>query len=161
MKDPLSLKRCETIGRGPRKGQPRIRRHRGSGSIEHGYNIVERDGVRKRAHVWLVEQVLGKELPPAAIVHHINEDKLDNRHENLVVCPDQAYHMLLHRRMAAFEATGHHDWLRCSFCKSYDAPERITVQKRRGRVASDATFHADCARKDALARYYRGQKGRC
>lgn len=40
---------------------------------------------------------LGKSLPTKAVVHHMNEDKLDNRPENLVICPDQAYHMLLHK----------------------------------------------------------------
>jgi hypothetical protein len=52
-------------------------------------------------HVLIVEQALGKLLPPKAVVHHFDLDPTNNTPTNLVVCPDQAYHFLLHRRQRA------------------------------------------------------------
>lgn len=63
-----------------------------------GYVEVYVDGVKKYQHVVVAETALGKPLPKGAEVHHWNEIRSDNRPENLVVCPDHSYHMLLHRR---------------------------------------------------------------
>ena len=130
-----------------------MRRKRGTGSIEHGYQIIEKGGVRKRAHVWIAEAVLGKPLPQGVKVHHINGDKLDNRHENLVICQDQAYHMLIHQREDALNACGHADWLKCPFCKQYDAPENLKITSRWGRPNGKKWFHARCAADYVKARY--------
>lgn len=56
-------------------------------------------GGRIYEHILVASDVLGKLLPPGAVVHHINEDRSDNRHSNLVICQDDAYHKLLHKRM--------------------------------------------------------------
>src|SRR3990170_5367116 len=37
-------------------------------------------------HLVMVEDAIGKALPPGACVHHINENRADNSHGNLVVC---------------------------------------------------------------------------
>lgn len=52
-------------------------------------------------HVLVAERALGAFLPPRAVVHHANEDRRDNRPENLVICESQGYHRLLHARMSA------------------------------------------------------------
>lgn len=47
-------------------------------------------------HRWLMEQHLGRKLKTNEFVHHINEDTLDNRLENLVVI-SHGKHTALHR----------------------------------------------------------------
>lgn len=58
----------------------------------------------KRLHVLRAEKALGRPLPPEAVVHHADGSKGDKA--PLVICQDQAYHLLLHRRMRIVRAGG-------------------------------------------------------
>jgi len=69
-----------------------------------GYVNIQVDDVPVHEHIYLAEKALGRRLPPGAQVHHMNKNRADNySYFNLVVCPDQRYHALLHRRMRAQE----------------------------------------------------------
>lgn len=71
-----------------------------------GYKNIKVGDEWLHEHVWLAEKALGKRLPPGAQVHHMNGDRSDNyTYFNLVVCPDQKYHALLHKR-AKFQKLG-------------------------------------------------------
>ena len=50
-------------------------------------------------HVLIAERVLGRPLPPKAVVHHHDENKSNNANSNLVICDSQSYHRILHERM--------------------------------------------------------------
>lgn len=76
-----------------------VRRDYGSGTIKtEGYLEVVKDKVKEYAHRTKAAKALGRPLPPGSEVHHANRDKLDNNAGNLVICPDHAYHALLHAR---------------------------------------------------------------
>lgn len=79
-------------------GRDRARNGEGRPQTSAGYILLNIGGRRVYEHIHVAECALGKPLPPGAIVHHVNGIPWDNRPENLVVCPDQAYHLLLHRR---------------------------------------------------------------
>lgn len=78
-------------------------------------------------HILIAEKALKKPLPPKAQVHHANENKKDNNSSNLVICQNEAYHRLLHKRARAFRASGHADWLKCQFCKEHDDPYNLYI----------------------------------
>lgn len=73
-------------------------------------------------HTLMAERALGKFLPPQVPVHHFPSIK-DFTH--LVICQDQAYHMLLHKRMRALRACGHPNWRKCWICGNYDTSENL------------------------------------
>jgi hypothetical protein len=89
-------------------------------------------------HCLVAERALGKRLPKGAIVHHVDHDRSNNKPTNLVICPNQAYHLLLHQRERALMACGNPDWRHCGLCKQYDAPENMQ------RTSQNAYRHARC-----------------
>jgi hypothetical protein len=115
-----------------------------SGHVQHG-GILD--------HVAVAERALGKKLPHGAIVHHVDEDASNNAPANLVICPSQAYHMLIHQRMRALENCGYAHWLKCTICKRYDDPSNMAIYPdgRRQKIA-----HRECSRLKSLE--YRRRK---
>lgn len=104
--------------------------------------IAEPDkGIRRYRLV--VERLLGFSLPPGAVVHHWDEDRTNNVPSNLVVCPDEAYHNLLHMRMEAYRACGDANKLRCYLCKSYDDRSQLLAVRKRGRNLT-TFYHPTC-----------------
>ena len=120
----------------------------------NGYWAFQIAGRVVLRHVLVAERALGKRLPKGAEVHHVDYDRSNDRNDNLVICPNRAYHRLLHARTDALNACGHADWRRCGICKQYDAPQNIVQAK-----ISKNIWHPECrddyerkrkARKNAL-----------
>lgn len=110
---------------------------------KRGQGYAHSDGYRmiggRLAHIVKVEAIIGHSLPEGAVVHHWDHDGMNNANENLVVCPDQAYHMLLHARERAFDACGNANFRWCHMCKKWDDPSAMIV------VASGhSMIHAAC-----------------
>lgn len=126
-------------------GRARLSAARFRGSVSShgdGYLVVRQSiGITKLQHVAIAERLMGGPLPRGAEVHHVNGVRSDNRSENLVVCPDTAYHQLLHRRQRALDACGDPDKRQCSFCRKWDDKENLYIPKRSGRIE-----HRACGR---------------
>lgn len=95
------------------KGQP----HRFKAGHRMRMRSVQR--YRRRSGAWVhiarAEKALGKPLPPNAKVHHADGTK--NPYGPLVICQDQAYHLLLHVRMRVKAAGGDPNTDRiCHYC---------------------------------------------
>lgn len=77
----------------------KLKKPNGTGTMDpDGYIKITVEGKQVKEHVLVVEEALGKPVPKGAIIHHLNGKPWDNRPTNLVVCPNQEYHMLLHKR---------------------------------------------------------------
>lgn len=87
------------------KHEDKLKAPNGSGTFCRGHYKITVDGRQRDEHVVIAEIALGKPLPDGAVVHHVNGIKHDNRPENLVICPNQSYHMDLHRRQKALGIT--------------------------------------------------------
>ena len=90
----------------------------------------------------IVEASIGKYLSRRSVVHHADGNPHNNQRGNLVVCEDQGYHLLLHRRARAYLATGHANWRICRFCGCYDAPTNLRIYRRGPN--KDSVAHASC-----------------
>jgi len=119
-----------------------------------GYRMVKRRGHPRanaqgyvREHLLIVERALGKPVPRSAVVHHINGTEGDNRPCNLVLCNDQAYHLMIEARQRALAGSGNANWLRCSLCKSWDDPANLRVRPDRNMEAVHPSCNAEYHRR--------------
>jgi hypothetical protein len=101
--------------------------------LSKGYKYIS----NKPLHVLIAEKALKKELPVGAVVHHANGDFTDNSNENLVICPSQSYHLLIHQRLDAYKASGNPAYRKCTVCKKYDDPLNMYV-------TSAVAWHRSC-----------------
>ena len=105
------------------------------------------------SHRLIAEDVLGRYLTKEECVHHSNGNRWDDRRKNLVICPDNSYHRLLHKREKALKECGHSDWLICRYCHQYDNPQSMVVRNR-----SDGgirAWHKECCRIKSYQRYHK------
>jgi len=110
--------------------------HKGiCGKWGHPYHSKSRGQVYE--HRLEVEKVIGRYLMPEEKVHH-------HYHKDgsvtLVLCPNQQYHSLLHLREEALRRCGNANWRKCTFCKEYDDPKNLVIDK-------GSPFHRNCYRK--------------
>jgi len=91
-------------------------------------------------HRLRAEAAIGHPLPPKAVVHHPDEDPW-NPNARLVICPDAAYHKLLHLRMRVKAAGGN--------------PNTDKICGRCEKAKNKADFSANKAHFDGLENYCR------
>lgn len=93
-------------------------------------------------HIIIIEKALGKHFPDKAVTHHSDGDPSNNSNNNLVLCEDQAHHLLLHARKNAHDACGNANWLKCTYCKEYDDPQNMYIFPNRY-----GGYHKECYNK--------------
>lgn len=118
-----------------------LRRKKGEGTISNGYHLIGINRKLKLAHRMIAERVLGYELPEKAVIHHVDGNRSNNENTNLVICENQKYHRMIHRRQEALVACGNANWLRCGVCKSYDDPNNLLVYPH---GSSFRAYHRKC-----------------
>jgi len=91
-------------------------------------NGYQRHGRDQYVHRTIAEKVLGRKLKGAECVHHIDYDKSNNGLDNLVICPNEKYHKLLHARQRVLELGGHPDQHKyCTYhCELHEKSEFST-----------------------------------
>ena len=93
-------------------------------------------------HLLVAERALGRHIDQCHPVHHVNKDRNDNRPTNLVICENEPYHALLHRRARALAMCGNPDWVSCRTCKKWGPRSSMWVHPTKHGVAQ----HAECSR---------------
>lgn len=127
-----------------------LRRKKGEGTISNGYHALKVPGKKLNyMHRIIVERVLGHALPEKAVIHHVDGNGSNNENTNLVVCENQKYHLLIHKRQDALVACGNANWIKCGICKSYDDPHNMYVYQH---GASFSAYHKECSRIQARKR---------
>jgi hypothetical protein len=111
-------------------------------------NIGGRKGKAKYVHHLKAEAVLGRTLKHNEEVHHVDGDPSNNENSNLVICPNHAYHMMLHRRQRAMDSTGNPLSIRCEYCGNHGAEKERSNRPQSG-------WHYECKRKYEKAAYAR------
>lgn len=90
----------------------------------------------------MAEKALGKPLPVGAMVHHVDGNPANNDPTNLVICQNQAYHLLLHRRTRSLVETGRPDLPRCRYCGHHDYAENMYTRSKDGIITH--SWHRKC-----------------
>ena len=131
-------------------------KRRGDTRMQGGYVQIRMPGHHRSSHgfvfehIVIAEKALGKDLPDNAVVHHMAE-KTDNT--QLVICPNRAYHKLIHQRARALAECGNADWRCCHFCGVWDSPanmvqckNHVPVHRECERLANGVRYRVRCAK---------------
>jgi|SRR5882672_879916 len=97
-----------------------------------------------------VKELLNRTSLEGVVLHYVDGNNSNRVPENVVVCPDHAYHSLLVQRTRAYEACGNADWIKCNICKQYDDPKNLYQKKSETTTTPDEgfyRFHEGCQRK--------------
>lgn len=117
---------------------------------KYRYGIREVGGRSVLMHIVVAEKAVGRRLKDEERVHHVDCDGHNNGPWNLVVCPNEEYHRLLHLRQEALDACGNANWKKCRYCKEYEDPEKLKSYVRKD-AKTPRYYHPTCHR-EAVAK---------
>mgnify|MGYP001614458959 CR=1 FL=1 len=136
-----------------RYGSPNISKHSspGSGLIhKSGHRVISVSWRRIFEHRYVMEQILGRPLLPfpEEIVHHINENKLDNSPDNLQIMTN-AEHKRQHQIGDRYIGRDHAE---CSKCHIVQTKKRFSKGNNVFGIRAECK---SCQNKDNVARLRR------
>ena len=105
------------------------------------------DRTNKKDTRTYIKELLGRKTLDGVVIHYVDGNRDNKVNSNMVVCPSHAYHELLRQRKNAYEACGHADWIKCTYCKQYDTQSNMLQKKGKTEYRPDETFyrfHKDC-----------------
>lgn len=106
-----------------------------------------------QVHTSIASKALGRPLPENSEVHHVDGDKHNNRPENLVICPNRQYHMILHRRTKALLEGGNANFFRCRICHKWDEKENLNLRTYFQKGSNTlVVWHRECDNKQKRER---------
>jgi HNH endonuclease len=118
-------------------------RQRGNGSpSSSGYWRIGMNRERPLRHVLVAEKAIGRKLSEKNEVHHVDSNRGNDANQNLVICEDRAYHILLHIRTRALMACGNVQWRKCDYCKIHDNP--LAMKFRTLKNGASSYTHSAC-----------------
>ena len=122
------------------------------------YRVLFVGGKEVYEHRVIAERVLGRHLKDEECIHHADENGHNNRHGNLVICPSNDYHKLLHYRIRALNESGNADYMKCEICGQWDDKKNVTTlhykpSERTNRRYRTRSYHPRCNAEKASAQY--------
>lgn len=100
-------------------------------------------------YVLIAEKALGKSLVVGQEVHHVDNNKINNKNNNLVICENQKYHGLLHVRTKALKKSGNANNMKCEYCKKWDDLKNLFQRNKK----RNGYAHKQCATNYAKERW--------
>ena len=91
-----------------------------------GHHKADKNGYVRKC-VLVAEKALGKPFPLCAVVHHVDSMQDNDKNNNLVLCENDNYHKLLHRRERAYHTCGNPNFRKCWLCKTYDSVDNLYI----------------------------------
>lgn len=122
------------------------------------YNVLFVGGEEVYEHRLIAAAAIGRPLKDGEHIHHMDGNGKNNSPENLVICPSDAYHKLLHQRMTALAESGNADNMKCEFCGAWDKRTNLKIltykeKKRRTGQYRTRIYHPKCNAEHAAAYY--------
>lgn len=127
----LYCRKCSKSGkRNPMYGK-KSSRNKGGSIGKLGYRFIWIKGKKVYEHRYIMEQALNRKLKKNEIVHHIDENKLNNKIENLALLSPK-YHQRLHHKGILGKRKG--KYFICERCNNtfYRRNSYVEKQKKEG-----------------------------
>ena len=108
--------------------------------LSSGHPFPVTGGYVKRCRL-IAEKAVGHILARSIAIHHVNENRVDDRNENLVICENRGYHTFLHWRLRALRISGHVNYRKCQYCGRYDDPQNMIPSGKKSMVHSKCRYN--------------------